>query len=152
MLEIAETFAHKSNTMGFNEDAFFAFFCERLFTLKMKSKDKDKKIRTGCLLAKRKAAYSFAVEIPIIPADINMTLLPYNYESLFAPMAQHSSVVSPPISFDKRNKSSIDNHSQVIESFIPIALHCTWAYINPVLALHLLQLSIKIKPLPFHTG
>jgi hypothetical protein len=110
MLSIARTFEYKSNSMGFNEDTFFAFFCERLATLQNKSKNKKSK---GCKLANRKAAYSFAVEIPIIPAsDINMTL-------------------------------SLSSNYSGVKSFIPFALHNIWAYINPLLTRRLLQLSIK---------
>jgi hypothetical protein len=97
--------------MGFNEDTFFAFFCEKLSILK---KEKNLKTDTGCKLANRKAAYSFAVEIPITPAsDINMTLYPTK------------------------------NNDCKVKSFIPFALHNTWAYINPVHTVDLLQLSIK---------
>ena len=58
MLELAEIYKLQGER-GYNEDTFFAHFCEKHFT---ESNKKGKK--GGCMLANREAAYSFAVEIP----------------------------------------------------------------------------------------
>jgi Protein of unknown function (DUF5672) len=58
MVEIAENY-RLNGEKGFNEDTFFAHFCEKHYAEKQRRQHAG-----GCLLATREAAYSFAVEIP----------------------------------------------------------------------------------------
>ena len=115
MLKIAEKYANKGNG-GFNEDTFFAHNCEKMSREMNKFKSKSS---NGCKLATRESAYSFAVEMPLAPESINMTITP---------------LLSP----DDFNSSNPNG----MKLFIPLSLHCTWAYINPILFLQLLELSI----------
>ena len=116
MLDIATTFKDKSR--GFNEDTFFAFHCEKLGSNEIQKSPHLRDKRKGCLLADRKAAYSFAVEMPIPTKDINMTI---------SDVAGKPSNISSPV------------------LFVPLALHSTWAYVDTALTAKLLQLSVQPK-------
>ena len=111
MLKISEKYSNKGSN-AFNEDTFFAHNCEKLS--KDATLDGD-----GCKLADRKSAYSFAVEIPLAPESVNMTIASFQSQT-------------------------ISNSSDMVgmKLFVPLSLHCTWAYVNPDLFLKLLEMSI----------
>ena len=111
MLKISEKYSNRGSN-AFNEDTFFAHNCEKLSKDTILSGD-------GCKLADRKSAYSFAVEIPLDPESVNMTI-----SSSHLPTTPNSS------------------NMEGMRLFVPLSLHCTWAYVNPKLFLELLEMSI----------
>lgn len=118
MLEIATLYKSKSGR--FNEDTFFAFFCEKLGNIAKHKGSQPSDNQKGCLLADRKAAYAFAVEMPIAVKDINMAI---------------SDVAS--------GSNSSNTSSPVL--FVPLALHSTWVYADTALSSKLLQLAMRPK-------